>query len=59
MPDISMCKDKSCPVSKLCHRFTATPSEYRQSYVVWPKYWKDWCKLYWANDKVKTDDSEQ
>ena len=32
MPDIAMCKNTTCPSSKYCYRFTATPSELRQSY---------------------------
>ena len=32
MPDISMCSNKTCPLKKDCYRYTAKPSEFRQSY---------------------------
>ena len=32
MPDISMCKNTTCPLRKDCYRFTAIPTPYRQSY---------------------------
>jgi hypothetical protein len=32
MPDIAMCNGKDCPIKKSCIRFTATPTEERQSY---------------------------
>jgi len=31
-PDISMCSTKECPLHETCYRFTATPSDFRQSY---------------------------
>lgn len=34
MPDISMCQNKECPLSKKCYRFLAEPNPYRQSYFV-------------------------
>lgn len=34
MPDITMCKGRDCPLRESCYRYTATPSEYRQSYFV-------------------------
>ncbi len=33
MPDISMCKNDTCPLKKSCYRFMATPGM-RQSYSV-------------------------
>ncbi len=32
MPDISLCQNYSCPLKEKCYRFTAKPSEFRQSY---------------------------
>ena len=32
MPDISMCRDDACPSRQQCYRFTATPSQFLQSY---------------------------
>ncbi len=37
MPDISMCLDDECPSRLTCWRFMATPSEYRQSYLLAPR----------------------
>ena len=33
MPDISMCNNALCPSKDYCYRFTAKPSEFRQSYI--------------------------
>lgn len=33
MPDISICTNKACPSKEYCYRFTAKPSEFRQSYA--------------------------
>jgi hypothetical protein len=30
--DITMCEGKNCDLSITCYRYTATPSQYRQSY---------------------------
>lgn len=38
MPDISMCPGGNCMLRLNCHRCTATPSEYAQSYFVEPPY---------------------
>jgi len=32
MPDISMCANALCPSKEFCYRYTATPSDFRQSY---------------------------
>lgn len=32
MPDIAKCAGTDCPVKEKCFRFTAKPSEFRQSY---------------------------
>ena len=34
MPDITMCKGDGCRARNHCYRFTATPSDYRQSWFV-------------------------
>ena len=34
MPDITMCKGGNCPIKETCYCFTATPSEWRQSYFI-------------------------
>jgi hypothetical protein len=33
MPDITMCMSAACKFRKYCYRYTATPSEYRQSFA--------------------------
>jgi hypothetical protein len=32
MPDISMCSNEQCELKYHCYRYTAEPSEFRQSY---------------------------
>lgn len=65
MPDICMCSGNECPIKNQCKRFTATPSEYGQSYFfeipgkwVWPENCSDqellkssvWsCDMLWAD----------
>jgi hypothetical protein len=34
MPDISMCQNKQCLSKDKCYRFTATPNQYMQSYML-------------------------
>ncbi len=34
MPDITMCKDGSCPVRRHCYRFSAKATPQRQSYFM-------------------------
>lgn len=36
MPDITMCQSSSCAIKEKCYRFTATPSDGRQSYAAFP-----------------------
>jgi len=33
MPDITMCRNKSCPSRLKCYRFVAVPNDRRQSYA--------------------------
>ena len=47
MPDISMCDNKDCPSNKKCYRFTAIPSQGRQSYADFkPEKDKDKCEYF-------------
>ena len=32
MPDISMCRNETCPLKKSCYRYMAKPNEFRQAY---------------------------
>ena len=50
MTDISMCKNKTCTKSSSCYRFTATPNEYRQSYILWKEKWTKWCDMFMDNN---------
>lgn len=50
MPDITMCTNSACQLSKTCYRFNAAPSQYRQSYAVFKPFineaFKTECKDY-------------
>lgn len=64
MPDISMCDGGSCPLRKRCYRFTAKPSEFRQSYFCNPPFRAmkalehkedhEVCEEFWDNKERKT-----
>ena len=41
MPDITMCEGKDCPLKETCYRYTAKPSEFRQSYFINSPYDKE------------------
>ena len=52
MPDISLCRNVLCPSKDYCYRFTATPSELRQSYTEFtPEDGEDECSYFWPNGK--------
>lgn len=34
MPDITMCRDSTCPMRGECYRYRAMPCEWRQSYFM-------------------------
>jgi hypothetical protein len=55
MPDISMCRGGDCPIQNDCYRHTATPTEYRQSYLLNPPYdpIKKKCDYFWYNNGYK------
>lgn len=57
MADITMCEDKECPFKETCYRFTATPSEYRQSYFKNSPYnsYNLNCEDYWPNNLVNKE----
>jgi hypothetical protein len=46
MPDISLCQNKKCKVREHCRRFTATPSEHRQSYCSFGRKDNRKCKYF-------------
>ena len=50
LPDITMCADKECPLSKQCYRFTAEPNEFRQSYFSVSPRDESGCSYFWKNE---------
>ncbi len=50
MSDITMCHGGTCEQRGNCHRFTAMPNEYSQSYFIMPPEKDGECEQYW-NDK--------
>lgn len=68
MADISKCSGEDCPVKEKCYRFTATASEFMQSYFFEPPlkikdgvftcemYWGDQANSIWKQLKDITDD---
>lgn len=68
MADISMCPGTGCPVKEKCYRFTATASEFMQSYFFEPPfeivdnaftcemYWGEQADAIWKQLKDITDD---
>ena len=63
MPDIAMCMGRDCPKKNTCYRYTAFPSEYRQSYFVGVPYEVDssdenaGCTYYWPEKEEHEDRS--
>ena len=53
MPDIAMCKGGRCPQKDKCYRFTATPSEYRQSYFTEAPFKMDGCPYFMRDESIK------
>ena len=57
-PDISMCKNKTCPLRMTCYRFTAKPDPWQQAYGEF-KWNEDnegnvTCEHYWDVAPYKT-----
>lgn len=51
MPDISMCKNNTCPSRKSCYRYTAETNPNRQTYNLFEvKKGKDKCLYYWDKE---------
>lgn len=51
MPDISMCRNETCPIKNTCYRYTATPNKY-QSFSSF-KYENGKCDYWWDNKEYK------
>lgn len=51
MPDITMCEGVFCPHKESCYRYTATPSEFMQSYFINTPIDEDGkCDYYWGEN---------
>ena len=51
MPDITMCEGMNCPHKEACYRYTATPSEFMQSYFMnSPIEESGRCTYYWGEN---------
>ena len=51
--DITMCEGKNCDLSITCYRYTATPSEYIQSYFTETPIENGECEYYWQDAKER------
>jgi hypothetical protein len=50
MSDIAKCLDSLCPSKDYCHRFTAKPSTFCQSYGGFKRVGDEYkCDMFWAN----------
>ncbi len=56
MPDIAMCTNEGCPLKQKCFRYTAKPSEHRQSYSMFEptiEGGKILCEWFWNDKNMK------
>ena len=59
MPDITMCPGKTCKIKDSCYRYTAKPSQFRQSYFTsLPMNSNGDCNNYWKVKPLKTNKNE-
>lgn len=49
-PDITMCVGTDCPHKEKCHRYTAKPSEFRQSWFMKPPIKNGKCDMFWGDN---------
>lgn len=63
MPDITMCKGGDCTLKEYCHRHTAKPDEFRQSYFVEPPFTRKMdgvaCAYYMESRKNQGDQESE
>lgn len=45
--DGTKCSGLNCPLKEKCYRFTATPNEYRQSYLTEVPFKDGECEYFW------------
>jgi hypothetical protein len=50
MPDITMCRLKTCHLKNTCYRYMVTPS-YRQTYFLDSPYKSGECEFFWPLKK--------
>jgi hypothetical protein len=50
MADITKCKGEGCETKFTCYRFTAKPSEFRQSYFMESPIKNNGCEYYWQKN---------
>ena len=51
--DITMCDGKDCELKETCYRYTATPSNYRQSYFTEAPIENGECEYYYPDAKER------
>ena len=56
MPDITMCTNDSCERRKGCYRYTAKPSEHRQSYSGFSADENGECEHYWPTEEEENEE---
>lgn len=56
MPDISKCKNESCPKKERCYRYTVPPSEFRQAYGSFAPDENGFCLFFWPNEAGDKDE---
>ena len=52
MPDITMCRGKSCDCREKCYRYMAVPFRFWQAYFVGPKKKGENCEHFWPLEKA-------
>lgn len=58
MPDIAMCKGDNCPRKTQCYRYTAPPSEFRQSWFMTAPVKPDGSCTYFYDNSYKENHDE-
>ena len=59
MPDIAMCENGFCPSRGDCHRYTAQPSDMRQSYGLFTHDSRGHCDHYWPTGTWTSDRAQR
>lgn len=56
MPDISLCRNTTCPLREKCYRATAIPNEYGQSYTIFNLNEDGTCNWFLENKGYEKDE---